>query len=423
MPEKPKNPPRKNTLRLNITPSRTVSGDSPEPLPKKSFVPPPAKVLRVEGGEKYRMGRVVAEGGMGMVQQVEDVHCQRVVAMKVIRRGRKITPDDTSRFMEEARITAQLEHPNIVPIHELGVDEDHNAYYTMKYVKGSTLTDILLTIRRGDERTIDQYQLSRLLNVFQKVCDAIAFAHSRSVVHCDLKPDNVMVCDYGEVVVMDWGLARKVQEADPGDHGPGRVIGTPGFLAPERMLRGSGIHPKADVYALGAMLYSILTLRPPLSGSDTVDVLRKVVRGEIAPPQAYNDPEELRRYATKDTSAKFPHCPEGRVPPALSEIAMKAMATNPDDRYSSVQEMQDEIAAFQNGLIWHPIADEDFSKSDFTQRWELFGGQWEIKDGELRMHSGEPQLLIFREDVPGDIRIEFDVHQESGYLNDLSCFL
>jgi serine/threonine protein kinase len=128
--------------------------------------------------------------------------------MKVMLDSGKLTPEQVVRFIEEAQVTAQLEHPSIVPVHELGVDENGNVFYTMKYVRGTSLQAVLDGIRHGDAATIRDYPLSRLLTIYLKACDALAFAHSRGVVHRDLKPDNVMLGDYGEVLVVDWGIAK-----------------------------------------------------------------------------------------------------------------------------------------------------------------------------------------------------------------------
>lgn len=420
--------------------------------------------LVVEGGEKYRLGRVLAEGGMGLVCEAEDVRCRRTIALKRLLKGEKISEDDRERFVAEAQITSRLEHPNIIPIHELGFDAQRNVYYTMKYIRGKTLTDILMEIRRGNEEIIEAYPLSRLLNIFQKVCDAIAFAHAHRVMHCDLKPDNIMVCDFGEVVVTDWGLARYEGEIPVG-HGilpefeaaekklaekarethvadaafkdapkadtisavtrtsTGTIMGTPGFMAPERVVNDEIIDTRSDIYSLGATLYSILTLRAPIAGTDMNEMLRRILKGDIIPPAAYNDGEKLAAYGREPKSLEFPHCPERKVPAPLSETVMKALATDPDERYASVRELQSDVEDYQNGLIWHLVLDDDFSNPDVESRWNVVGGTWEIRNGELRLYGGEPQLLILKQGVAGDVRLEFECRQESAYLNDVSCFM
>ncbi|MBN1268165.1 MAG: protein kinase [Kiritimatiellae bacterium] len=428
-------------------------------------------ILKVGGGKRYEVGRVIAEGGMGVIYEARDLNCRRTVAMKVLPKDLPVQPDDLLRFIEEAQINSQLEHPNIVPVHELGLDADGNVFYTMKYVRGITLTEILLSIREGDQAIIDQYPLARLLNIFQKACDAVAFAHSRGVIHRDLKPDNIMIGDYGEVQVMDWGLAKILKalraatraravsdeaaplapitieprggahpRAEPGegvssvrtdDLGTGlktmdgRVMGSPGFMAPEQARAGGeDVDFRADIYSLGAILYSILTLRASVKGKDIRDILKRIVAGDIVPPAAHNETGMAPGAAThRAAKPAFPHCPGGHIPEALSDIVMKAMATNPADRYAAVRDFQRDVEAYQEGLIWHLVIDEDFSGGDLASRWDLRGGHHEIRDGELRVHGGEPQLVILKTDLPGDVRIEFECHQESVYLNDVGCFI
>ncbi len=441
--------------------------------PEKPAAPVrPASVLRVEGGEKYVVGNLIAEGGMGTVREVRDINCRRAVAMKILRiEDPRYEEEDVLRFIEEAQITSQLEHPNIVPVHELGVDASGSVYYTMKYVKGLVLSDVLDDIRRRKQDVIEQYPLARLLTIFQKTCDAVAFSHSRNVVHRDLKPDNIMIGDFGEVVVMDWGLAKVLERSSistsaeeagpseqqspdelPDEESPrksvalgdttvtsirtdkigsglktmsGRIMGTPGFMAPEQARAGSAdVDFRTDIYSLGAILYSILTLRPPVRGDDLKEILIKIINGDIVPPAMYNawlDSSALD--LENDNKHRFPHCPGEQIPVTLSDIVMKAMAVEPEDRYQSVRELQREVEAYQDGLIWHLIIDEDFSDEDVLTRWEIIGGKYELKKGELRLYAGEPQLLLLRREVPGDVRIEFECRQESSYLNDVGCFM
>ena len=174
-----------------------------------SLAPSTATVKRLLPEEflrekRYDIGGVVAQGGMGAILDARETTTERTVAMKVMLDGS--SPDDLTRFVAEAKVTAQLEHPNIVPVHELGVDENDQVYYTMKFVRGVTLKKVVEQMAEGDAETMQKHPLPVLLTVFQKVCDAIAFAHSKGVIHRDLKPENIMLGDFGEVLVMDWGL-------------------------------------------------------------------------------------------------------------------------------------------------------------------------------------------------------------------------
>ena len=309
---------------------------------------------------KYEIGKVVAQGGMGAILSAREFTIERTVAMKVMLDG--ASPDDLLRFISEAKVTGQLEHPNIVPVHELGVDEKEQVFYTMKFVRGITLKKVLDLLAEKHAETIRKYPLGHLLTVFQKICDAIAFAHAKGVIHRDLKPENFMIGDYGEVLVMDWGLAKVLDparnEAAADSDGrsiirtglrkelaavesqSGNVMGTPQYMAPEQAYAAhESLDPRTDIYALGAILHTILTLRPPIAGDEAQDVLNKAARGEFEAP--------LKATAGKK---RLPHLPGGRVPEALSAVTMKAMALKQDDRYQTVPEFQAEIEAYQNGF-------------------------------------------------------------------------
>lgn len=341
---------------------------------------------------RYQIGKIMAQGGMGVIFHVRDINIRRDVAMKVIGDPGAAGRKGTLRFIEEAQITGQLEHPGIVPLHELGADAAGNVFYTMKLIKGRTLHNILNSIRSGEERTIREYSLSNLLIIFQKICDAIAFSHSRMVIHRDLKPENIMIGEYGEVQVMDWGLAkviprkktkqapapRKTRDEQFSKEQPvidsvrkntgidilktmaGAIMGTPGFMAPEQA-RGktTDLDERTDIYALGSILYNILTLYPPIEDGDLRDVIRQITTGNILHPAEYN-PESRGLFGrTSSTPAgadaintfiRLRHLPDERVPEPLAAVAMKAIAVDPWKRYQRVKDLQDDIRAYQNGF-------------------------------------------------------------------------
>jgi serine/threonine protein kinase len=340
---------------------------------------------------KYAIGDELARGGMGAVLNAKDVNIRRKVAMKVMLDRKAASQEQLLRFIEEAQVTGQLTHPNIVPVYELAMDSDGNPYYTMKMIKGVTLKTIIEDIRDGKAEAIEEYSLSRLLQIYLQACNGVAYAHSRGVVHRDLKPENIMVGEYGEVLVVDWGLAKILgnqsstsakASADmsvisdqsgttPGQCGrrsangdssdadglpswieediesirqsddalrtmEGRLLGTPAFMAPEQAKDASSVDHLADVYAMGAVLYNILTLRPPVSGSSLMQVMMKVVKGDIDHPSTMTD--------------SFPHCPGSKIPDAMSAVAMKALETSPHDRYQRVSELHNDVQAYLGGF-------------------------------------------------------------------------
>ncbi len=436
-------------------------------------------VLNTNIRDRYQMEEVIALGGMGTVSIARDVNCRRRVAMKRLTNHDDSDPNDVLHFIEEAQITSQLEHPNIIPVHELGLDAENTVFYTMKLVQGATLTDVILGIRHADSKFIDQYTLEKLLTIYQKACDAIAFAHSRNVIHRDIKPDNIMIGDYGEVLIMDWGLARvmtqsaevppeqltvtpdeekdivaaippckpsfdfednsgtgvfHVDTVNSGRIGSdlqtmsGKIMGTPGFMAPEQTHPYHQVYTSAaDIYSLGAVLYSILTLRPPIRSKKVPDMLEEIRAGILIPPVDYNTPsdgsEPKAVTYSQGVPVKFLHCPGGIIPAELSRIAMKAMAKNPEDRYRSVKELQQDVENFQHGRIWQLMIDEDFNHFDDCNIWLAAGGECDCQNGELRMHGGKPQVLMLRRAIPGDVRIEFECRQEGSLLNTIGCFI
>ncbi len=299
--------------------------------------------LPVKPQERYRFIRSIGFGGMKGVLLVADADTSREVAMAIMPDFRDRPRSDLERFVREAKLTARLEHPNIVPVHDIGIDESGSPYFTMKYLHGQSLSSVLRKVLRGDSTAVARYGQMRLLQILIRICNAIEFAHSQGICHLDLKPENVNLGDYGEVLVLDWGLARSVRPVSeggllsPNDPESGidqRVKGTPGYMAPEQV-RPSKEFPvgfRSDIYALGGILYAMLSLSNPLARLPMEEVFRRTVSGEIPLPSEV--------------------APEGRyVPAALEAICRKAMAPNPADRYATVAEMREDIFAFQTGYV------------------------------------------------------------------------
>lgn len=301
-------------------------------------------------GSKYQIIHKVGSGGMGAVYLAQDVNLGRKVAVKVMNVA-DATGSLASRMMREARIVALLEHPSIVPIHDVGAIEDGRVFYAMKLVQG----------KRLDEFAGGASSVSDLLRIFQKVCEAAAFAHARGVIHRDLKPENIMVGPFGEVLVMDWGVAKVLNDArgvtapdvtgfvaehpsiedsdliatlplagsaQPGDTSGGTVIGTPAYMAPEQAQgRTDLLDQLSDVYALGAILYFLLTSRVPFEPARSSDA--EAGSTNMRPPR----PRQINR----------------KIPRALEAICLKAMSEQRNDRYTSAAEIAGDVVRFLDG--------------------------------------------------------------------------
>lgn len=305
--------------------------------------------------QDYELVRVVGQGGLGRVWLARDKRLDRFVAVKELRRDRAGLPRHRERFLREAAIGGRLQHPNIVPLFHLGVDSDDEPFIVMNFVGGETLdAKIRTTADLRRDWVAHRGELCLALTAFLKICDAVAYAHSHGVIHRDLKPNNVMLGEFGEVLVLDWGLAKIVNDcaADSGAESPigehpddatadaqnltaaGAILGSFDYMAPEQA--GSRLHKvgkRTDVYGLGAILYAIITGRPPRKASteNFTDAVRRIER--VPPPTA--------RAVNPST------------PRSLDAICARAMALKPDDRYATATQLGDDI---RNWLADEPVA-------------------------------------------------------------------
>lgn len=320
---------------------------------------------------KYVSHRQFNSGGMGNLHYVFDQDFQRYSAMKVILPELKEDPDLFRSFVREAQITAQLEHPNIVPVHDVGYEPGYGIFFTMKYVKGETLNEILEEIELGTAEFLEKYDFHAMLDIFRKVCDAAAFAHSQGVLHRDIKPHNIMVGDYGEVLLMDWGLAKRFGQSvggsedeteltimpptgtfEPGKTRAGVLKGSPGYMSPEQA-RGDNdqLDQRSDVFLLGATLYHMFTFFPPYMGNEIEEVVASARESVYLPPE----------------SVSFGRM---QMPAELCRIMAKAMAPEQADRYQTVAEMAEDIDALIRG------------KMDFRTTW-FAPGEFLIREGDV----------------------------------------
>lgn len=290
---------------------------------------------------RYGLKKIHASGGIGRIWLAHDHQLGREVAIKELLPENANDDRTVARFLREARLTGQLEHPAIVPVYELASQADGH-FYAMRFVRGRTLSAAAHSYHR--QRTAGRdapLEFIALLTAFAAVCNAVAYAHARGVLHRDLKGDNVILGDFGEVIVLDWGLAKILGQADDWETGgtpppddqdagltlQGDVIGTPAYMAPEQAEgRSNEIDQRTDVFGLGAILYEILTSQPPFVGSNTLEVLTQASRG----------------------THPLPRTLWAEVPTTLESICVKALAKDPNERHASASELAQEVQRWQD---------------------------------------------------------------------------
>ena len=300
-----------------------------------------------EAGGRYALGAELGRGGMGQVLEAQDLSLHRSVALKLL-----FDQDDASmrlRFVDEARYTGQLQHPGVPPVYELGRLNDGRMFFAMKRLEGRTLRDVLEALRDGDPEVTRQHGRVRLLTLFGQVCRTIAFAHSRGLMHRDLKPDNIMLGEFGEVTVLDWGLAKPFDAPAHGEVSQvfsmtsparavegrfstqaGEVTGTPQYMPPEQAAgRIDELGPHSDVYSLGAVLYELLTLEPPYDGPSARRIREAVVAGQLIPPSE--------------------RAPTRAVPPLMEQLCVHCLAAQPEARPRSATWVADQIDDYLAG--------------------------------------------------------------------------
>ena len=285
---------------------------------------------------RYEMKSELGRGGMGEVLLTRDKVMMRDIALKTVLPDLPSDNNPRERLVHEARLTGSLEHPNVVPTYEIGQLPNGEPYYTMRVVREKSLEQILEEKRTGDGG--DEHSLTQLVSILRQVALALQYAHDQNVVHRDIKPENILIGSYGEVFIIDWGVAKVVDDSltsfsteELFELEEGAILGTPYYMAPEQA-RGENttIDHRADVYALGSVLYDILTLTPVFQTERTLSLLLQVVQEEPDPPSK--------------------RAPDREVPAELEEICLTALEKDPDDRYQTAEEFADELEMFLEGV-------------------------------------------------------------------------
>jgi serine/threonine-protein kinase len=276
---------------------------------------------------RYGYFKTIAKGGKCVIQSCKDFHLSRVVAYKSLKPELADDPYENQRFLREARVTAMLQHPNTVPVYELSRDNAGKYYFTMKMVEGDTLREILT-----GEPALDGWRpvpLRRVVDTLIQVCHALDYAHSHGVVHRDVKPANILIGPFGEVLLLDWGLA-KVWGMDADEDSPmgapnvsltgqGRLQGTVLYMSPEQVEESPDLDHRSDIYSLGAVLYEVLTGGEMITGRTLHELMSAVLASDIVPPSE--------------------RTPERDIPAELEEICLRAVALDPNDRYDTAHEL------------------------------------------------------------------------------------
>ncbi len=350
---------------LTFGTSATLRGSSQvqlRPLDPNDSSPPSTAPL-TEPLNRYALKDELGRGGMGLVTAADDLDTGRTVAMKTLHAGLGADPADVQRFLDEARITSQLEHPGVVPVYDLGALTDGQPFYTMRIVKRRSLRDVL-----DDPALRKEWSLVRLSAVLMQVCHAMGYAHVRGVVHRDLKPDNILLGSYGEVYVADWGIAAIISAGET-KAAIGELWGTPGYMSPEQV-RGEALDHRSDLFALGVILHELLTGAVPFEAESMLGVLTATMTQEPVRP-----------------SQRARGCPL-----VLEDLCLRLLVKAPSDRPASCEAVAAEIEEFLEG------AKERSRKQQEAQRL-VVAAQAEVERhsallGERQRLSAEAKQLL-----------------------------
>ena len=296
------------------------------------------------GLARYSRFRDMARGGGGLLRAAFDPITGRTVAIKTLLPETKHNRAERRRLLREARVTAQLHHPNTVPVYEIGDDVDEGVFFTMPQISGENLFEILKRIARGDQPTIDAYPVSRRLNILANACQALAYAHVRGVIHRDVKPENIWVGNFGEVILLDWGVAKVWGHADHTVSrreaaiesakqqsesqfqtltGSGQRPGTPLYMSPEQVEGNGSIDERTDVFSVGVCMYEMLALCEPFRGANIDETFDNIVNKQIPAPSKRS--------------------PQFEIPYQADQVVMRAIDKSPSFRFQSMRDMIEAI--------------------------------------------------------------------------------
>jgi len=301
------------------------------------------------GFMRYRDFAPLTQGGEAILRTCVDENLGRVVVMKTLQPQFQNLETYQKRFLREARVTAQIPHPATIPVYELSRDAEGNAYFTMKKLGGRDMSDILDQISANHQPTMEQYPLEALLNVLIQAAQCLAYAHDTGVVHRDMNPANIMIGDYGEVMVLDWGLA-KVWDMDDNDDvdqlirsgkqiisgrltGRGDVQGTPFYMSPEQAVETADVDERSDIYSMGIILFEVLTGESYMSGKNFKEIKRKLLEDPVREPIRVS--------------------PKKKIPAELNAICTKALQQKPVDRYQKMSQLVDDLRA---AMLGNPVS-------------------------------------------------------------------
>jgi serine/threonine protein kinase len=381
--------------------------------------------MNPKGIQQYEIIREIGSGGMGRVFLCRDNEMGRMVAIKLLKKGKNGHVSNTAqlRFEREALITARLQHPGIPPVFSIGKIKDGRPYYAMKLIDGDSLDVIFSKLVEGNANITERFDNHRLVEILMNIGETLSYAHSKGYIHRDLKPSNIFIGEYGEVYIIDWGLTKNVSGDDhdnerftnetndeieiinePNPHAfndedveltmAGDILGTPAYMSPEQVDdRHSDLSFLSDIYALGALLYQILTLKHPYAGLDVKTILRKKREGELEHPNVVASGRD--------------------IPPELAAIAMQAMAPRPENRIQSATEFCKALTFWLEGSTqFRERINKELTDLKFSTLPDNTKNRWNLKDNLIKTESqgkGKVSLLYINEPFFGDLSIEFNL--------------